>query len=61
LHDAHVPICFLDACRSAMMTAGGKDGQEQELAQEASLAMTLLEKGVRLVLGHAWSVTVTGA
>lgn len=33
----------------------------QKLAQEASLAMTLLEKGVRLVLGHAWSVTVTGA
>jgi tetratricopeptide (TPR) repeat protein len=61
LQAAHVPICFLDACRSAMMTKGGKNELEPARTIEASLAMTLLEKGVKLVLGNAWSVTVTGA
>jgi hypothetical protein len=61
LQAAHVPICFLDARRSAMMTKGEKNEPEPARAIEASLAMTLLEKGVKLVLGNAWTVTVTGA
>jgi tetratricopeptide (TPR) repeat protein len=59
--EAHVPICFLDACRSAMMTKGEQKGQKQTRTIEASLAMILLEKGVKLVLGNAWSITETGA
>ncbi len=64
LQEAHVPICFLDVCRSAMMTREVKEAKnEQEHARTtgASLAMILMEKGVNLVLGNAWSVTVTGA
>ena len=59
--EAHVPICFLDACQSAMMTKGEKNETELTRTIEASLAMTLLEKGVKLVLGNAWSVTETGS
>lgn len=59
LRGAHVPMCFLNACRSGMATESGAVTGGVRL--DASLAMTFLERGVRLVLGMGWSLTVTAA
>ncbi len=40
---------------------GINNEQEQTLAHEASLVMPLMEKSVKLVLGNAWSVNITGS
>ncbi len=78
LKDAHIPVCFLNACQSSMPTnqkflQGGPGGtlfskkrpswppEASNLTLDASLAMTFLEQGVRLVLGMGWSLTVTAA
>ncbi|NIM14913.1 MAG: tetratricopeptide repeat protein [Candidatus Aminicenantes bacterium] len=65
LREAHVPVCFLNACQSSMATwklsEKEKESVERALALDASLAMTFLERGVRLVLGMTWSLTVIGA
>jgi tetratricopeptide (TPR) repeat protein len=60
LKEAHVPVCFLNACQSAMATSDVTPGARQ-LVTEASLAMSFLEQDVRLVLGMAWSLTVSAA
>lgn len=59
LRGAHVPMCFLNACRSGMATETG--GGAGGMRLDASLAMTFLERGVRLVLGMGWSLTVPAA
>lgn len=65
LREAHVPVCFLNACQSSMATwkvsEKKKEPVERALTLDASLAMTFLERGVRLVLGMTWSLTVIGA
>ncbi|UCH95968.1 MAG: tetratricopeptide repeat protein [Candidatus Aminicenantes bacterium] len=65
LREAHVPVCFLNACHSAMATWRMSESKEapggKSLTRNAPLAMALLEQGVRLVLGMAWSLTVPGA
>ncbi len=70
LKDAHIPVCFLNACQSDMATnqkflQGGPGGtvfsKKSSPWLDASLAMTFLEQGVRLVLGMGWSLTVTAA
>ncbi|MCK4766622.1 MAG: tetratricopeptide repeat protein [Candidatus Aminicenantes bacterium] len=63
LKDAHIPVCFLNACQSGMATSkkSNRENGGKNLTLDASLAMTLLERGVRLVLGMAWSLTVIGA
>ncbi|MCP5103519.1 MAG: CHAT domain-containing protein [bacterium] len=68
LRGAHVPMCFLNACRSGMATTAAKTTKiavtgagTAGLRLDASLAMKFLERGVRLVLGMGWSLTVTAA
>lgn len=65
LREAHVPVCLLNACQSAMATWRVSESKEapggKALTRDASLAMAFLERGVRLVLGMAWSLTVIGA
>ena len=68
LKEAHIPVCFLNACQSGMATwkvskAEDEPGEKEApaLILDASLAMTFLERGVKLVLGMAWSLTVIGA
>lgn len=61
LRGAHIPICFLNACRSGTATLNITDAPGVGFSLEASLAMRFLERGVKLVLGMAWSVTVTAA
>ncbi len=71
LRDAHLPVCILNACRSARPTEGAaepaeKDGETGSLEPDPwkpgeSLAMGLLHKGVGLVLGMASSLLVTAA
>ncbi|NIM10731.1 MAG: tetratricopeptide repeat protein [Candidatus Aminicenantes bacterium] len=48
LKEAHIPVCFLNACQSGMATQ--KAEGSGSLVLDASLAMTFLEKGIRLVL-----------
>ena len=61
MRDAHAPICFLNACRSGMATLKIGDAEKGGFSLDASLAMKFLERGVRLVVGMAWSLTVTAA
>ena len=61
LRDAHAPICFLNACRSGMATLKMGDAEKGGFSLDASLAMKFLERGVRLVVGMAWSLWVTAA
>ncbi len=73
--DAHLPVCILNACRSARATVKvpapgqkdektepGKTGPEPGARQLGeSLSMRLLHKGARLVLGMASSLLNTAA
>jgi tetratricopeptide (TPR) repeat protein len=61
LQGAHVPLCFFNACRSGMVTLRVSDSEGDGFSRGASLAMSFLERGVRLVLGMAWSLTVPAA
>jgi len=61
LRDAHAPLCFLNACRSGMATLKIGDADKGGFSLDASLALKFLERGVRLVVGMAWSLTVTAA
>jgi tetratricopeptide (TPR) repeat protein len=64
LREAHVPVCFLNACQSSAPTVSltqNRESGERPFVLDASLAMALLEHDVRLVLGMGWSLTVSAA
>ena len=52
IRDARVPICILNACQSA---------KQEGLSSETSLAKTMQEEGVALVLAMRYSVSVSAA
>jgi tetratricopeptide (TPR) repeat protein len=63
LVEAHVPVCFLTTDRSSMPTSKSSrdEPKRKTSALGASLAMTLVKKGLRLVIGMRWAVTAAAA
>jgi tetratricopeptide (TPR) repeat protein len=63
LVDANVPVCFLTTEQSSMPTAiSSRDTPNRETSTwGASLAMTLVKKGLRLVMGMRWAMTAAAS
>ncbi len=61
--DANVPVCFLTTDQSSMPTSkSSRDTPNRETTTfGASLAMMLVKKGLRLVMGMRWAVTAVAA